>query len=181
VEAMTVGTTEIRVVCDDLTTMAVDAIVNAANESLRHGGGLAAAISQAGGEVIDRESAAWIDEHGPLTPGTAAVTSAGAMPAGRVIHVAGPRYCPHQDNAGLLRAAVRAALETARDLDCRSIALPAISAGIFGYPMAEATALIAAEVVTWAGEHAMPALIDLVGFDGRSVRALEEGLAAAID
>ena len=87
----------------DLTLQEVDAVVNAANEYLAHGGGLAAAIVAAGGWEIQEESDRWVAEHGPLSPGVAAVTGAGRMPARMVIHVAGPRYRAGQDNEGLLR------------------------------------------------------------------------------
>ena len=82
----------------DITEMPVTAIVNAANENLNHGGGVALAISMAGGDSIDDESAAWIAEHGPLSPGVAALTSAGRMPSKYVIHVAGPIYQQGADN-----------------------------------------------------------------------------------
>lgn len=171
------GTT-IAVIGADLTAMKVDAIVNAANEHLSHGGGLAAAIARAGGPAIQRESDAWVEENGPLSPGTAAVTTAGEMPARFVIHVAGPRHRPDQDNDGLLRTAVRAALSTAAGLDCSSVALPAISAGVFAYPMGEATAVIADEAVRWAADHDLPAEISLVGFDEEATAAFTEGLTA---
>ena len=161
----------------DLTRQEVDAVVNAANEHLEHGGGLAGAVVAAGGWEIQEESARWVAEHGPLSPGVAAVTGAGRMPAGCVVHVAGPRYRVGQDNEGLLRAAVRAALDAAADRGCRTAALPAISAGIFGYPLGEATRVIASECAAWAGQH--PGALDeirLVGFDA----AVAEAFAAAL-
>src|SRR3989304_7686911 len=75
------GVTSIKAVSGDLTAQDVDALVNAANEHLAHGGGVAAAITRAGGPTIQRESDAWVATHGPLVPGVAAVTSAGAMTA----------------------------------------------------------------------------------------------------
>jgi len=75
----------------DLTTQKVDAVVNAANEHFAHGGGVAAAIVAAGGQVIQDESDAWVGKHGPLSPGVAAVTGAGTMSSRWVIQVAGPR------------------------------------------------------------------------------------------
>src|ERR671918_98630 len=111
----------------DLTAMEVDAVVNAANEHLHHGGGVAAALSRAGGPSVQRESHAWVDQHGPVQPGQAAVTTAGDMPAAHVVHVVGPRYRSGQDNPGLLRQAVHAALEGAAGSGATSVALPAIS------------------------------------------------------
>jgi putative ATPase len=160
--------------------MDVDAIVNAANEHLMHGGGLAAAIVRAGGRVIQDESDRWVAEHGPLSPGTAAVTGAGAMPARFVVHVAGPRYRSGRDNEGLLRTSVAAALAAAAEHGCRTVALPAISAGIFGYPLDDAAAVIASEAVSWAdaNPHALDEIL-LVGFDARVTAAFSRGIAAA--
>lgn len=175
---ITVGSTTVSAECGDLTALPVDAIVNAANEHLVHGGGLAAAIVRAGGDTIQEESDRWIDRHGPLTPGTAAVTGAGRMPCRAVIHVAGPVYRDGQDNEGLLRSAVRAALETAAGEGHRSIAFPAVSAGIFGYPMPEATRVIADEVTGFAAQH--PRSFDhirLVGFTNEIAEAFAAGLA----
>ena len=156
----------IGVVPGDLTSQRVDAIVNAANEYLAHGGGVAAAIVRAGGRSIQDESDRWVKEHGQVLPGQAAVTSGGSLQAKKVIHVVGPRYRDGQDNAGLLAQAVRAALEAAKSNQCRSIAMPAISAGIFGYPRAEACAVIVRTVCDWL--EANPGAIDrvlLVGYD----------------
>ena len=176
---VTVAGTTITALCADLTRQEVDAIVNAANEHLAHGGGLAGAIVRAGGWEVQDESDRWVAAHGPLTPGRAAVTGAGRLPARRLIHVAGPVYRAGQDNEGLLRAAVRAALEAAAAAGCRTVALPAVSAGIFGYPLGEAAEVIAAECAAWAAAHA-GALdeIRLVGFDRVAEAAFTAGLDA---
>jgi len=175
-----VGATTIRTVQGDLTDLEVGAIVNAANERLAHGGGLAAAIVKAGGDVIQTESDAWVAEHGPLHPGLAAVTGPGSLPCRAVVHVAGPFYRAGSDNEGLLRTAVGAALATAGSEGHRSVAMPAISAGVFGYPMAEATRIIASEAVRWADEHPNALhLILLVGRDESATEAFRAGLEAA--
>lgn len=137
----------------DLTAQQVDAIVNAANETLRHGGGVAAAIVRAGGPSIQAESDAWVAEHGPVPQGGAAVTGAGSLEARWVIHVVGPRYAKGQDNEGLLQEAVTAALDAAVGVGATSIALPAISAGIFGYPPDEAVPVIVAATRRWIEHH----------------------------
>lgn len=171
------GGTRLTALCADLTRQRVDAIVNAANEYLAHGGGLAGAIVRAGGEEIQDESDRWVAEHGPLSPGVAAVTEAGRLPARMVIHVAGPIYREGQDNARLLRTAVEAALDAAAARGCRTVALPAISAGIFGYPLREATRVIAASCAAWAATH--PGSLDeirLVGFDPAAQEAFRDGL-----
>jgi putative ATPase len=172
--------TEIIVITGDLTAQAVDAVVNAANNRLQHGGGVAAAIVRAGGRIIQDESNHWVRTHGSLPPDGAAVTTAGAMPAQHVIHVAGPIYREGQDNEGLLRAAVTAGLEAAADVGAESIAFPAISAGIYGYPIAEATAVLADEIVQWTQRHP-DALrqVRLVGFDTAAAAHMQNGLESA--
>jgi putative ATPase len=173
-----VAGTTISVLRGDLTRQEVDAVVNAANEHLAHGGGLAAAIVRAGGHEIQEESDRWVAGRGPLSPGTAAVTGAGRLPARFVIHVAGPRFRAGQDNEGLLRLAVRAALDAAAAQGCRTVALPAISAGIFGYPLEDAAGVAATEAAAWARAHPGSLTeIRLVGFDDAAAEAFAAGLA----
>ena len=123
----------VLVVCrGDLTAEAVDAIVNAANERLAHGGGLAGAIVRAGGEAIQRESRALA----PVPTGGAVATGAGRLPCRRVVHAVGPvwaRYEPEEADR-LLASAVRSALGVASDEGLETIAVPAISSGVFGFP-----------------------------------------------
>ncbi len=172
-----VGSTRIAAVRADITTLHVDVIVNAANEYLAHGGGVAAAIARAGAPEVDAESRAWVLVHGPIGPGRAATTSAGPMPARFVVHVVGPRYREGQDNAGLLAAATAAALTASTALNASTVAFPAISAGIFGYPADRATRVIASSVAAWVDSHTGPDEVLLVGYDaamaGRFAAALE--------
>lgn len=175
--------TRVVAVVGDLTAADVDAIVNAANVHLEHGGGVAGAIARAGGPEIQAESHAWVDEHGPLQEGQAAVTTAGRLPARRVVHVAGPVYDAGSDrNEPHLRAAVRGALDAAADEGLGSLAFPAISAGIYGYPPDDATRILADEVVRYCREHPGTFTeIRLVGFDdtaaGRFARGLRDATA----
>jgi O-acetyl-ADP-ribose deacetylase len=121
----------IEFVVADLTKQEVDAIVNAANESLRGGGGVDGAIHRAGGPEILAESS----RLGGCPTGDAKATTAGRLPARWVIHAVGPVW---RGGAGgeaeLLASAHRRALETAHELGARTIAFPAISCGIYGYP-----------------------------------------------
>lgn len=156
----------LRAVQGDLSSQRVDAIVNAANSELQHGGGVAAAIVRAGGPTIQKESDDWVRNHGPVGDGAAAITSAGSLPAQYVIHVVGPVYENGRDNAALLRQAVKAALDAAALSGCRSVALPAISAGTYGYPRAEACAVIVSACREWLDRR--PGLLSevrLVGYD----------------
>ncbi len=156
----------ISVIEGDLTTIPADAIVNAANEHLQHGGGVAAAIVARGGPSIQRESDEWVGQNGPLVPGQAAITTAGNLPCRFVIHVVGPRYHSGQDNPGLLARAVVAALDAAALSGCRRVAMPAISTGVFGYPRAEACRVIVETCQRWLTDHpGLLSRIDLVAFD----------------
>ncbi len=168
----------IRVVHGDLTQQDADVIVNAANEHLAHGGGVAAALVRAGGPVVQEESNDWIRHNGPLASGNAAITGAGAMPAGWIVHVVGPRYHRGRNNAELLHAAVSAALAATADVGARTVAMPAISAGVFGYPLEEATRVIADTCRRWLDDH--PGIIDevrLVGYDATTVAAFDKAMS----
>lgn len=119
----------LKLVHGDLTAEAVDAIVNAANEHLAHGGGVAGAIVRRGGRIIQEES----DRIGYVPVGQAAITGAGSLPAHYVIHAVGPRW-GEGDEDQKLASALRSALTLADARGLRSIAAPAISSGIFGFP-----------------------------------------------
>jgi O-acetyl-ADP-ribose deacetylase (regulator of RNase III) len=123
----------LRLIHGDLTEEAVDAIVNAANAQLAHGGGVAGAIVRKGGQSIQTESWDWIRAHGPVAHGSPAITSAGRLPCRYVIHAVGPVWGEGEEQSKL-RAAVTGALAVATEHGLRSLALPAISTGIFGFP-----------------------------------------------
>jgi putative ATPase len=123
----------VRVVQGDITTEKTEAIVNAANERLMHGGGVAGAISRKGGRTIQQESDAWVRQHGPVVTGSAAITSGGKLPAKFVIHAVGPVWGSGNEEEKLGNA-VRSALSLADSHDLKSISIPGISSGIFGGP-----------------------------------------------
>jgi len=175
--AIRVGESTISVVQGDLTTMSVDAITNAANVELRHGGGIALAITNAGGPVIEEESREWIETYGPLEPGIAALTSAGHMPASYVIHVAGPIYREGQENEALLTAAIFATLDMASEIEIATVALPAISAGIYGYPPADAALVIAQGTAAYLSDRESTLRgVRLVGFDAAMTQHFVQAL-----
>ena len=130
-----------QLVQGDITRETVDAIVNAANARLQHGGGVAGVIARRGGPVIQRESNAWVREHGPVRHAEPAYTSAGDLPCRYVIHAVGPVW-GSGDEDRKLAAAVQGSLRRAEELGLQSIALPAISTGIFGFPKARAAGVI---------------------------------------
>ena len=128
---------ELEVVEGDVTQMPVDAIANAANTQLIHGGGVAGAISRAGGPEVERESR----EKAPIGLGEAVETSAGDMPARWVIHAAtmelgGPT------SADVIARATRSTLAKAEELGCRSLALVAFGTGVGGFPRDEAARIM---------------------------------------
>jgi O-acetyl-ADP-ribose deacetylase len=141
----------IALVRGDITTQDVDAIVNAANSSLRPGGGVDGAITRAAGPAALEDRERVIAERGrpPLPTGTALATVGGDLRARWIIHTAGPIYGRTRDDAGLLAACHVSSLAIADGLGARTIAFPAISTGIYRYPIDEA-APVAIEAVRTA-------------------------------
>ena len=124
----------------DITDVAADAIVNAANSSLLGGGGVDGAIHDVGGPRILEECRALRASHygKGLPTGEAVATTAGDLPARWVIHTVGPVYSATEDRSELLAACHRNALRVADELGARTVAFPAISTGIFGWPLPDA-------------------------------------------
>lgn len=126
----------------------VDAVVNAANEDLKHIGGLALALLSAAGPTLQQSSDLYIANHGKLPSGNAVITEAGRLPCKYVVHAVGPRYHSSEKLTAIktLRQAVRGSLKQAVFKKCSSIAIPAISSGIFGFPLDLCTETIAQEL-----------------------------------
>ena len=160
------GKRELQIIQGDITRVAVDCIVNAANELLQHGGGVAGAIALEGGSEIQRESDRWLEEHGPVPHGKPAFTAAGRLPCQYVIHAVGPVW-GSGDEDRKLAAAVRGSLERADELGLSSIAFPAISTGIFGFPAARAAQVMLSGILDYfAAQPDSPLyLVMLVLFD----------------
>lgn len=162
----------------DITLEEVDAIVNAANEHLAHGGGVAWAIVKRGGDAIQDESDAWIQKHGLVPHSRPAWTSGGALPARFVIHAVGPVWGdPRETGTGgdedqKLSDAVTGSLRVADELRLQSIAFPAISTGIFGFPKERAAKVIFSAVKNYfAGNASGLKLVKLVLWDDETVKA----------
>jgi O-acetyl-ADP-ribose deacetylase len=138
----------IEAVQGDITDQAVDAIVNAANSSLMGGGGVDGAIHRRGGPEILAECRAIRAEQYPdgLPTGQAVPTPAGELPARWVIHTVGPVYSASEDRSALLASCHTEALRVADELGARSVAFPAISTGVFGYPVEQAARAAVAAV-----------------------------------
>jgi O-acetyl-ADP-ribose deacetylase (regulator of RNase III) len=142
----------LQLVHGDLTEERVDAIVNAANAELQHGGGVAGAIVRRGGAIIQGESNDWVQQHGPVTHGSPALTGAGRLPSRHVIHAVGPVWGEGDEDAKL-HAAVTGALRLADELGLASLALPAISTGIFGFPKDRGARILMAAVLAFFASH----------------------------
>ena len=138
----------LRVVAGDITERDVDAIVNAANSRLQHGGGVAGAIVRKGGRVIQEES----DAIGYVPVGHAALTGAGRLPARAVIHAVGPRMGEGGEDAKL-EGAVLSSLELASSKSFKSISMPAISSGIFGFPKKRCAEILVLTAIRFFREH----------------------------
>ncbi len=165
----------IELVRGDITEQPVDAIVNAANSTLLGGGGVDGAIHRRGGPEILAECRRIRAERYPdgLPTGKAVATSAGQLPARWVIHTVGPVYAKSQDRSHLLASCHTEALRIAEELGASTIAFPAISAGVYGYPL-ELAAPVAIAAVRAAGERIEA--VRFVLFDERAFRAFEEAL-----
>jgi O-acetyl-ADP-ribose deacetylase (regulator of RNase III) len=139
-----IGSTEIEVIKGDITMLDVEAIVNPANNGLIHAGGLAAAIVRRGGQIIQQESR----KMGNVPTGGAVITKGGSLKAKHVIHAVGPRYKDgNSGEAELLASAVKESLRIAEQKKLKSMAFPAISSGIFGYPIEESSKIIVDTII----------------------------------
>lgn len=167
---------EISLVQGDITLEEVDAIVNAANRHLAHGGGVAGAIVRRGGQEIQEES----NQAAPVEVGHAAITGAGKLKAAYVIHTVGPRWGEGEE-IEKLSSAIRSALLLAAQYKLKSISLPAISTGIFGFPIETAVTVILSEIRKVLDEGAASSLrrIRVVVYDDRSLHAFEAQWRAA--
>jgi len=132
-----VAVAELEVMDADVTRLEVDAIANAANTQLAHGGGVAGAISRAGGPAVQRES----DERAPIELGEAVETTAGDMPARWVIHAA-TMEMDFRTDAQIIEQATRSTLAKAQELGARSIGLVAFGTGVGGFPLDEAARIM---------------------------------------
>ncbi|NXO62508.1 PAR14 polymerase, partial [Phainopepla nitens] len=145
---VTMGETVIALYEADLCTHPVDVVVNASNEDLRHIGGLADALSRAAGPALQEECDELVRKLGSLQPGCAVITRAGRLPCKNVIHAVGPRWSKKESQRcmWLLKKTVKKCLQLAETHKHRSIALPAISGGIFGFPLEPCTYSIVSSI-----------------------------------
>jgi O-acetyl-ADP-ribose deacetylase (regulator of RNase III) len=171
---------KLQTMIGDITKVRADAIVNAANSALAGGGGVDGAIHRAGGPSIMRELDQIRAASGHCPTGSAVVTGAGALPATWVFHAVGPVYRDGKHGEPeLLRSCYEKCLRLADERDVKIITFPAISTGIYGYPMAEA-ARIAIDAISNHLSHVETSLSQaiLVLFDQRALDAFEQAAAS---
>ncbi|MBN3307503.1 PAR14 polymerase, partial [Amia calva] len=161
----------------DICKYSVDIVVNASNEDLKHIGGLAAALLRAAGQLLQDQCDRYVNAKGPLKPGEAIITDSGRLPCKHVIHAVGPRFhdTDSKRSVCLLKRAVKECLKLAETHNCSSIAIPAISSGIFGFPLDLCTETIAQSVrehcQDFYGDNTLKK-IHLVNNDDKTVKAM---------
>jgi len=165
VDELEIGSARLRLVRGDITEQAVDAVVNAANSTLLGGGGVDGAIHRRGGPAILEECKRIRAERYPdgLPAGAAVSTTAGALPASRVIHTVGPVWRGGgRGEPETLASAYRSSLDVAREEGLRTIAFPSISTGAYGYPVEKAARVALRTCADWIRAH--PDAVDEVRF-----------------
>lgn len=166
----------IEVIQADITTLDVDAIVNAANRSLLGGGGVDGAIHRAAGPELLEECKTL----GGCETGHAKITGGYRLPARHVIHAVGPVWRGGSEGeADLLASCYRESLELAVEHDVRTIAFPAISCGVYGFPVEKAAPIAVGEVVAFLEEHDAIEKVYLVCFGAAVFRAFRDALNRA--
>jgi O-acetyl-ADP-ribose deacetylase (regulator of RNase III) len=163
----------IRIVEGNIALLDVDAVVNAANKQLVLGGGVAGAIRSLGGPSIQEEC----NRLGPIETGQAVITGGGNLKARHVIHAVGPVYGEGDEEAKLARA-TRSSLEIARGKRLRTVALPAISTGIYGFPIRRAAVIMLETAVRFVRDHDFPKEVIFCLYGGESEKVFEETLEA---
>lgn len=167
----------LSVIQADITTLAVDAIVNAANASLLGGGGVDGAIHRAAGPDLLKDCQAIRNAQGGCPTGQAVITGAHRLQALHVIHTVGPVWQGGaKGEEELLASCYRASLALAAQHQCDSIAFPAISTGIYGFPADRAARIAVRECKTWQTSHDRPSSILLVAYDPAAIHPLQDAL-----
>lgn len=151
------GLAQLQLLKDDITRIAVDAIVNAANSQLAGGGGVDGAIHRAGGPAIMRELDEIRQRIGRCETGSAVVSGAGNLPAKYVFHAVGPRYRDGKHGEPeLLASCYRTCLDLAAERDVKTISFPSISTGVYGYPIEEGAHIAIFTISEWLRSHHQP-------------------------
>ncbi len=165
----------IRIEQGDISAFDGEGVVNAANNHLRMGAGVAGALRSRGGPSIQRECDEHVRAHGPLEVGEAAVTGAGDLPSRWVIHAAAMGDEPA--SAPSIRSATRHSLSLAAEHEMERVAFPVLGSGVGGFSFDEAARVMIQEIRSWGDEHTLPDTVVLYGYtedDARTLRRLVE-------
>jgi O-acetyl-ADP-ribose deacetylase (regulator of RNase III) len=182
VNHLDIGNAAIDLVHGDITEQEVDAIVNAANSSLLGGGGVDGAIHRAGGPTILAECREIVRKQGRCPTGKAVITGAGRLKAKYVIHTVGPVYGGEAGNhEALLASAHRESMRLAIEAGCSSVAFPAISTGVYGYPLAEAAPVALKTVALALGESGSVRLVRFVLYSPVALLAFEKACSGILE
>ena len=167
--------TKIEIIKGDITTLIVDAIVNAANSGLLGGGGVDGAIHRAGGAQILEDCKAIREKQGKLPAGEAVITRAGNLPAKYVIHTVGPVWNggAHDESSKLANCYLNS-LQLAIDNGCKTVAFPNISTGVYGYPKQAAAEIAVKTVKDFLSEHQVIEKVIFCCFDEENNRIILE-------
>lgn len=168
----TINGVTLALVQGDITKIHADAIVNAANSGLAGGGGVDGAIHRAGGPTIMAECR----KIGGCPTGSAVATTAGNLPATYVFHAVGPIYRSSPEDARLLASAYRACLQLAEQYHIASIAFPALSTGIYGYPLNEAAPIALRSIIDHIKQPTSLKHVTIALFGDKAYRAFEQAL-----
>jgi O-acetyl-ADP-ribose deacetylase (regulator of RNase III) len=174
------GSGRIQIVQGDITQESIDAIVNAANQSLLGGGGVDGAIHRAGGPAILAECRAIRERQGGCPAGEAVITTGGQLAARYVIHTVGPLWRGgDRGEPDVLASCYRNSLRIAREKGLRSVAFPSISTGAYGYPVDKASPVALSAVATFLTEEKRaPGLVRFVLFDAGTLRVYRDALTS---
>jgi O-acetyl-ADP-ribose deacetylase (regulator of RNase III) len=172
---LTLASAAVQLIKGDITLTDTDVVVNPANSQLKHGGGLAGLLAKKAGPDLQRESDSWVKVYGPVKHDSPAYTGAGELPFRYIIHAVGPIW-GSGDEKLKLKAAVEGALKTANDLGVQSIALPAISTGIFGFPLQPAAKVIISSIKEYFEKNSELGLkkVQVVLYDDQSASIFSE-------
>jgi len=175
--ALRIGPCSLELIQGDITTVSVDAVVNAANRSLMGGGGVDGAIHRAGGPDILKECKQIVSRIGSLPTGKAVITTAGKLPAKYVVHTVGPIWKGGTANeSSLLAGCYRESLQLAGQHKLTTVAFPSISTGIYGYPLEKAAPVALQTVHDYLARHKEPERVLFILFDSRTLHAYKEAL-----
>ncbi|XP_039613228.1 protein mono-ADP-ribosyltransferase PARP14-like [Polypterus senegalus] len=173
------GGQEVAVCKADMCSFPTDVVVNTSNEDLKHIGGLAAALLQAAGPDLQDQCDKYTQKNGKVKVGDVVKTAAGNLPCKYVLHAVGPRWHSKSESEPVLKNVVMKTLKSAEDLGCKSIAIPAISSGIFGYPLdlcAETIVNSIREYYKNSHEGSSLRKVNLVDNDDKTVQAISEAV-----